>query len=212
MPFFDIFASPRWSPVRMRTKVVSFFIFFKSFQTKNKIKALRPKMAKIASMGSCRVIPAWLSDSKSPCHNITLPWLCMVIPGNLPNRHAMAPPVCNWSPTGTNPADRRTHTPAAPVVTVVSRSSRQSAHACGYFRDEQFAYYDSFHRLLHPGTLPHHFLTIIGFFLWTSLCLGKYQTLHLPATTVDKYIAPRWSPSQGLADIAPFFPLIKLIG
>ena len=38
MPFFDIFASPRWSPLRMRTKVVSFFIFFKSFQTKKKLK------------------------------------------------------------------------------------------------------------------------------------------------------------------------------
>ena len=34
----------------MRTKVVSFFIFFKSFQTK-KIKAQRPKMTKIASRG-----------------------------------------------------------------------------------------------------------------------------------------------------------------
>ena len=51
MPFFDIFASPRWSPLRMRTKVVSFFIFSKSFQTKKKIKALRPKMTKIASRG-----------------------------------------------------------------------------------------------------------------------------------------------------------------
>ena len=34
----------------MGTKVVSFFIFPKSFQTK-KIKALRPKMTKIASRG-----------------------------------------------------------------------------------------------------------------------------------------------------------------
>ena len=51
MPFFNIFASPRWSPLRMRTKVVSFFICFKSFQTK-KIKALWPKMTKIASRGS----------------------------------------------------------------------------------------------------------------------------------------------------------------
>ena len=33
MPFFDIFASPRWSPLRMRPKVVSFFILFESFQT-----------------------------------------------------------------------------------------------------------------------------------------------------------------------------------
>ena len=31
---FDIFASPGWSPLRMRTKVVSFSIFSKSFQTK----------------------------------------------------------------------------------------------------------------------------------------------------------------------------------
>ena len=38
MPFFDIFASPRWSPLRMRTEVVSFFIFSRSFQTKKKFK------------------------------------------------------------------------------------------------------------------------------------------------------------------------------
>ena len=38
MPFFDIFASPGWSPLRMRTKVVSFFSFFKSFQTKKKLR------------------------------------------------------------------------------------------------------------------------------------------------------------------------------
>ena len=36
--------------VRMRTQVASIFIFSKSFQTK-KIKALRPKMTKIASKG-----------------------------------------------------------------------------------------------------------------------------------------------------------------
>ena len=54
MPFFDIFASPRWSPLRMRTKVVSFFIFFQELSNKKKIKALRPKMTKIASRGgSC---------------------------------------------------------------------------------------------------------------------------------------------------------------
>ena len=48
MPFFDIFASPRRSPLRMRTKVVSFFLFFQELSNK-KIKALRPKMTKIAS-------------------------------------------------------------------------------------------------------------------------------------------------------------------
>ena len=53
MPFFDVFASPRWSPLRMRTKVVSFFVFFQELSNKKKIKALRPKMAKIASRGSC---------------------------------------------------------------------------------------------------------------------------------------------------------------
>ena len=51
MPFFDIFASPRWSPLRMRTKMVSFFIFFQELSNKKKIKALRPKMTKIASRG-----------------------------------------------------------------------------------------------------------------------------------------------------------------
>ena len=49
MPVFDIFASPRWSPLRMRTKVASFFIFFQELSNKKKIKALRPKMTKIAS-------------------------------------------------------------------------------------------------------------------------------------------------------------------
>ena len=53
MPFFNIFASPRWSPLRMRTKVASFFIFFQELSNKKKIKALRPKMTKIASRGSC---------------------------------------------------------------------------------------------------------------------------------------------------------------
>ena len=51
MPFFDNFASPRWSPLRMRTKVVSFFIFFQELSNKKKFKALRPKMTKIASRG-----------------------------------------------------------------------------------------------------------------------------------------------------------------
>ena len=51
MPFFDIFAFPRWWPLRMRTKVASFFIFFQELSNKKKIKALRPKMTKIASRG-----------------------------------------------------------------------------------------------------------------------------------------------------------------
>ena len=73
MPFFDIFASPRWSPLRMRTKVVSFFIFSKSFQTNRKIKALRPKMTKIASRGgSCLKHPWQLSklQHKSPSTSV----------------------------------------------------------------------------------------------------------------------------------------------
>ena len=59
MPFFDIFASPRWSPLRMRTKVASFFIFFQELSNKKKIKALRPKMTKIASRGSCLKSRKW---------------------------------------------------------------------------------------------------------------------------------------------------------
>ena len=40
--------------MRMRTKVVSFFIFSQELSNKKKIKALRPKMTKIASRGgSC---------------------------------------------------------------------------------------------------------------------------------------------------------------
>ena len=35
----------------MRTKVMSFFIFFQELFNKKKIKALRPKMTKIASRG-----------------------------------------------------------------------------------------------------------------------------------------------------------------
>ena len=34
MPFFNFFASPRWSPLRMRTKWCHFSFFFKSFQKK----------------------------------------------------------------------------------------------------------------------------------------------------------------------------------
>ena len=40
MPFFDIFdifASPRWSPLCTRTKVVSFFIFFQELSNKQNI-------------------------------------------------------------------------------------------------------------------------------------------------------------------------------
>ena len=63
MPFFDIFASPRWSPLRMRTKVASFFIFFQDLSNKKKIKALRPKMTKIASRGGG---PALTGSSQQP--------------------------------------------------------------------------------------------------------------------------------------------------
>ena len=62
MPFFDIFASPRWSPLRMRTKVASFFFFFPRAFKQKKIKALRPKMTKIASRGggsSLKAGPPW---------------------------------------------------------------------------------------------------------------------------------------------------------
>ena len=54
MPFFDIFASPRWSLLRMRTEMGLFFIIFQNLSHK-KIKALQPKMTKIASTGSCLV-------------------------------------------------------------------------------------------------------------------------------------------------------------
>ena len=37
----------------MRTKVVSFFIFFQDLSNKKKFKKLRPKMTKITSRGSC---------------------------------------------------------------------------------------------------------------------------------------------------------------
>ena len=113
MPVFDIFASPRWSPLRMRTKVVSFFIFFQELSNKKKIKALRPKMTKIASRGggSClkgfhESYPGRLSDSKSPCacHNTTVPWLCMVILDNLPlTRHAKALHGHTWQPATDSP-------------------------------------------------------------------------------------------------------------
>ena len=52
MPFFDIFASPGWSPLRMRTKWCQFSFFPRAFNQR-KIKALRPKITKIASRGSC---------------------------------------------------------------------------------------------------------------------------------------------------------------
>ena len=35
---FRHFASPRWSPLRMRTKVVSFFIFFQELSNKKKLR------------------------------------------------------------------------------------------------------------------------------------------------------------------------------
>ena len=79
--------------------------------------------------GLSRVIPGFLTASHQAttppchdfawsllaiCHRIATPRICMVIPVNLPNRHAMVPPVENWSPTGANPVnrqtDRHTHT------------------------------------------------------------------------------------------------------
>ena len=71
MPFFDIFASPRWPPLRMRTKVASFFIFFQELSNKKKIKALRPKMTKIASRGGpaltqCHVLFLLSKTNHSP--------------------------------------------------------------------------------------------------------------------------------------------------
>ena len=76
MPFFDIFASPRGSPLRMRTKVVSFFIFFQELSNKKKIKALRPKMTNIASRGVLPIlanrpdlvgtVPIWRSKPDVP--------------------------------------------------------------------------------------------------------------------------------------------------
>ena len=41
----------------MRTKVASFFIFFQELSSKKKIKALRPKMTKIASRGGPALKP-----------------------------------------------------------------------------------------------------------------------------------------------------------
>ena len=68
-PFSTFCESPRWSPLRMRTKVMSFSYFSKSFQTK-KIKALRPKMTKITSRGSClklyKGLCAWGWGHKRP--------------------------------------------------------------------------------------------------------------------------------------------------
>ena len=74
MPFFDIFACPRWSLLRMRIKVVSFFIFSKSFQTK-KIKTLRSKMTKRASRGSCLNFRPALEQSRvSPDPSVCQPY------------------------------------------------------------------------------------------------------------------------------------------
>ena len=60
MPFFDIFASPRWSPPRMRTKVVSFFTFFQELSNEKKIEALRPKMTKNMSQRGPALRLVWV--------------------------------------------------------------------------------------------------------------------------------------------------------
>ena len=53
---YSTLVSPRWPPLRMRTIVVSFFIFCQNLSTK-KIKELRPKMTKLAWRGSCLNLP-----------------------------------------------------------------------------------------------------------------------------------------------------------
>ena len=60
MPFFDIFASPRWSPLRMRTKVVSFSYFIKSFQTAV-ANRLRRRTSDQTVLGSNPAVAAALS-------------------------------------------------------------------------------------------------------------------------------------------------------
>ena len=90
---FRHFASPRWSPLRMLTKVVSFFIFFKSFQ--KKFKALLPKMTKIASRGSCLKSLPKFQRMVSGCSCLfKVVWIPLVLPKFLRAKKA------NFSYTG----------------------------------------------------------------------------------------------------------------
>ena len=52
MPFFDIFASPRWSPLRMCTKVVSFFIFSQELSNQKNLRLNDQRWLK-EPQGSC---------------------------------------------------------------------------------------------------------------------------------------------------------------
>ena len=69
MPFFNIFASPRWSPLGMRTKVVSFFMFLQELSNKKKIKALRSKMTKITAAPGRTIFASCLQESFDPAQN-----------------------------------------------------------------------------------------------------------------------------------------------
>ena len=55
MPFFDIFASPRWSPLRMHTKVVSFLIIFQELSNKKELRLCDQRGLKLPQGGSALI-------------------------------------------------------------------------------------------------------------------------------------------------------------
>ena len=64
MPFFDIFASRRWSPLRMRLKVVSFFIFSRAF--KKKLRLYDQRWLKYPQGGSALIYKKNLTIFRAP--------------------------------------------------------------------------------------------------------------------------------------------------
>ena len=63
MPFFDIFASSRWSPLRMRTKVVSFFIFFQELSNKKNLRLYDQRWLKSPQGGPALTVVIFLLPS-----------------------------------------------------------------------------------------------------------------------------------------------------
>ena len=136
MPFFDIFASPRWSPLRMRTKVVSFFIFFQELSNKKKIKALRPKMTKIASRGggSClNNVGQWSDCCGSTVHACTQEISLRNIKSSWAGKKGTALGAPIWLPSWPQ-RSRSSHQPEPSMAVVYQCRRRCSSAGSGYCR------------------------------------------------------------------------------
>ena len=80
---FDMFASPRWSPLRMRTKVVLFFIFFEELSNKKK-RLYEQRRLKKAARGPALMAFCIFLAVISNCMSLLLAILIKEVNSNIP--------------------------------------------------------------------------------------------------------------------------------